>query len=85
MACVKPDGSLTALGRAVLEALVAGDGGGEVGSAAEEIVAEAVDKPLYLIRSILRELAGYGLAEPDPDGENRHRITDDGREKLDLP
>jgi hypothetical protein len=71
MACIKPDGSLTTLGRSVLEAVA--DDKGEKG------ISEAVDQPVYRIRSIMRELAQAGLVESCAQWMC---LTSDGWDKL---
>jgi DNA-binding IclR family transcriptional regulator len=53
MACVSADGTLTASGRAILEAV-------QRPASAQEVAA-ATGLPLYRIRSALRELAAAGL------------------------
>ncbi len=53
MACVSADGTLTASGRAMLEAVRA--------PASPEEVAAATGLPLYRVRGGLRELAAAGL------------------------
>jgi DNA-binding IclR family transcriptional regulator len=53
MACVSADGTLTASGRAILEAVQR--------PASVQEVAAATGLPLYRIRSALRELAAAGL------------------------
>jgi hypothetical protein len=71
VACLKPDGTLTQIGRAVLAAL------GE--SATEEAVATAVGLPLYRVRLVARALVEKGLAER---GEQGLRVTALGADKL---
>ncbi len=82
MACVKPDGSLTATGLAALRT-VAGQPG--VPSLS---VAKALGKPLFIARGILRELVTAGLLEPmaaagsvEPAAET-HRATAEGEASL---
>ncbi len=53
MACVSADGTLTASGRAMMEAVRR--------PASPEEVAEATGLPLYRVRSGLREMAAAGL------------------------
>jgi DNA-binding IclR family transcriptional regulator len=79
MACVKPDGSLTATGLAALTAVAASPG---VPALA---VAKALGKPLFIARGILRELGEAGLLEPEaaagtvePAAET-HRVTAEGQ------
>ncbi|WP_243360549.1 hypothetical protein [Fundidesulfovibrio terrae] len=71
MACVKPDGSLTRIGRAVLSAL------GELGS--EEAVSQALGLPLYRVRLVARALGDKGLVER---GDRGFRVTALGADKL---
>lgn len=71
MACVKPDGSLTLIGRAVLGALA------ERGS--PEKAAETLGLPLYRVRLVARALAEKGLVVHEERG---HRLTPLGEEKL---
>jgi DNA-binding IclR family transcriptional regulator len=53
MACVSADGTLTASGRAIFEAVRR--------PASPEQVAEATGLPLYRVRSSLREMAAAGM------------------------
>jgi hypothetical protein len=82
MACVKPDGALTATALATLEALA---GGGAVEGLA---VAKALGKPLFVARGILRELGEAGLVEKGGEAvagspaAELFRITDPGRSAL---
>lgn len=55
MACVSADGTLTASGRAILDAVRR--------PASAEEVAEATGLPLYRVRSGLREMAAGIVAE----------------------
>lgn len=71
VACVKPDGTLTELGRQGLEALTAN---GNVDSAAQ-----ATGLPLYRVRMLARALIDEGLLE---DSEGVLRPTPLGQEKL---
>jgi len=73
MACVKPDGSLTALGRQVLAALA--------GHALEEAI-QALQLPVYRVRSLARSLEEAGLVE-SVDGS--YRLTPEGETKLAAP
>ena len=70
MACVKPDGSLTALGRQVLTALA--------GHTQEEAIA-ALRLPVYRVRSLARALEEVGLVKPGQEG---YQLTPDGEAKL---
>lgn len=71
VACVKPDGTLTELGRQGLEALTAH---GNVDSAAA-----ATGLPLYRVRMLARALIDEGLLE-DAGGTLRPTLL--GQEKL---
>lgn len=73
MACVKPDGTLTELGRQGLEALTA-HGNAEAASQATGI-------PLYRMRMLARALVDEGLME---DVAGRLQPTPLGQEKLRL-
>jgi predicted Rossmann fold nucleotide-binding protein DprA/Smf involved in DNA uptake len=67
MACVRPDGSLSASGQAMLAAVR------DPATAVE--VAELTALPLYRVRSGLRELALAGLVE---EAGGRFRQTEEG-------
>jgi len=70
MACVNPDGTITASAKAILTAL---------GSATTaEQVASLAGLPLFRVRSALRELLGAGLAVLEDGG---YRLTDEGRRR----
>lgn len=71
MACVQPDGSLTAVARKVLRAI---EGGAALAEAARE-----AGVPVYRVRASLRELTEAGLVRAD--GE-RWEVTDEGRAAL---
>ena len=66
MACVSADGTLTASGRAILEAV-------QQPASAEE-VAEVTGLPLYRIRSGLREMAAAGMVTEE-SGRFSARLT----------
>lgn len=71
VACVKPDGTLTELGRQGLEALTAhGD---------TESASQATGIPLYRVRVLARALIDEGLLE---DAGGTLRPTPLGQEKL---
>jgi len=71
VACVKPDGTLTELGRQGLEALAAH---GNI-----ETAAQATGIPLYRVRMLTRALLDEGLLE---DAGGTLRPTPLGQEKL---
>lgn len=71
MACVKPNGELTELGRKALEAVLE--------PSDEQAISAAVDQPVYRVRSIMRALGENGLAEECPQG---YCATQAGRDKL---
>jgi len=72
MACVSPDGKPTESGMAMLAALNAGK------SSPEDIAAEA-GRPLFRVRSGLRELLGAGLVSES--GES-FALTEQGKAVL---
>ena len=72
MACVKPDGSLTALGRQVLSALD--------GHTAQDAV-RALQLPVYRVRSLARALEELGLVKAI---DQVYRLTPEGAVKLSL-
>ena len=74
MACIKPDGSLSAAAVDVLTAM------GE-GLIMPETIAGRVPHPLFKIRSTIRELRIGGLIEK-PDDTEHYRITALGKQKL---
>lgn len=71
MACVKPDGTLTSAGEKALAA--AREPLGDVA------LAEALGRPVFQARAIMREMKKYGFAE-ETDG--LYRVTASGEEKL---
>ena len=74
MPCVRPDGTLSGSGRAMLKA---------VGTAATaEEVASAVGLPLFRVRSGLRELVEAGLAAEEG---GRFTQTEEGIARLERP
>ena len=73
MACVKPDGTLTELGRLGLEALTA--------HGSVEAAAQAAGFPLYRVRMLARALLDEGLLE---EAGGRLQPTPLGQEKLEL-
>ena len=72
MACVNPDGTLSASARAILAALEH--------SATAELVAAETNLPLFRVRSGLRELVEAGLVAKN--GEAGYSLTDEGRKRL---
>jgi len=74
VACLNPDGTLTAIARAVLGAVEAGVSG-------EVPLAEAAGIPLWRLRASLREIGAVGLIVAMGEG---HMLTDKGREVLAL-
>jgi len=71
--CVKPDGTLTTLGRLGLTALTAHGN--------EEGAAQAMGLPLYRVRMLSRALCDEGFLE---EREGRFAPTELGRGKLRL-
>lgn len=74
MACLNPDGTLTAIARTVLGAVEGGIG-------EEEALAQAAGIPLWRLRASLREIGAVGLITAQGGG---HMLTDKGREVLAL-
>ena len=74
MACLNPDGTLTAIARAVLGAV-------ETGVIGESALAQMADIPLWRLRASLREISAVGLIQATGEG---HILTDKGREVLAL-
>ncbi len=70
MACVKPDGSLTALGRQVLTALD--------GHTVQDAVL-SLQLPVYRVRSLARALEELNLVKAD---EQVYQLTSEGQAKL---
>jgi predicted transcriptional regulator len=71
MACVNPDGTLTASALALLEILM--------DPLKPEEIALRVGQPLFKVRSSLREMSGAGLLTSDGD---HYVITAEGSERL---
>ena len=71
MACVNPDGTLTASATQLLKALTAP-------LTAEEI-SQKLQRPLFKVRSSIREMTESGLVAADGD---RFSITEEGRKKI---
>jgi len=69
MPCISPDGKPTSSGRALLSAL-------KEGSSSPEDIARKTGRPIYLVRSGLRELKIAGYVEEE--GDTRYRLTDKG-------
>ncbi|HOP05700.1 MAG TPA: hypothetical protein PLF13_00270 [candidate division Zixibacteria bacterium] len=68
MACVNPDGSISATARAMLKLLAE--------AMTPEEAAEKSGQPLFKVRSSLREMNQAGLVETD--GE-KYRVSEKGR------
>ncbi len=71
MACIKPDGTLTRPGRAMINAMLQ--------PATLEQVSRNSGLPLYRVRSVIRELLDAGLAEA---GGDLYTATGTGIKKL---
>lgn len=71
MACINPDGTLTASAKAILSALSS--------PVALEKVAKSTGLPLFRIRSSIREMLEAGLVEKE---EGKYAATKLGREKI---
>lgn len=71
MACISPDGTLTASARKILEALSS--------AATPEEIVHVTGLPLFRVRSGLREMAQAGLIE---EKEGRYVLTESGKQKL---
>ena len=71
MACVNPDGTVSASAKAILAALTQ--------AATPEQVAAAANLPLFRVRSALRELLGAGLVVLEDGG---YRLTEAGRARI---
>lgn len=66
MPCISPDGKPTSSGMALLKAV------GEGASSPEE-VSQKTGRPLYIVRSGLRELKTAGFVE---EVENKYKLTE---------
>ena len=73
MACVSPDGTLTASASAMLKRLTS--------AMTPEEIAAGINTPLFRVRSSLREMVESGLIEPVGD---KFAITDTGRQKAGI-
>jgi len=73
MACVNPDGTLSERAASVLKALLENPG------LTDQDIANIADRPLFQVRSSLRELKNAGLIE---EKEGKYYITDKGKEAL---
>ncbi|WP_156921772.1 hypothetical protein [Desulfovibrio inopinatus] len=73
MACIKPDGTLTVLARDLLEAARR--------ETDENRLVQDLSLPLYRIRSVIREMSGYGYLDSTQHGII---LTDTGLEKLEF-
>ncbi len=71
MACVNPDGTVSASAKAILAALDR--------ASAPEDVAAAANLPLFRVRSAMRELVAAGLVVATDSG---HALTPEGRRRL---
>lgn len=71
MACVNPDGSLSASARAMLEQLAQP-------MTAEQVAAESPE-PLFKVRANLRDMVEAGLVEKT---EEQYRTSELGRQKV---
>jgi len=71
MACMNPDGTITASATAILTALQS--------VATAEQVAPLAGLPLFRVRSALRELLGAGLVATE---DGRYRLTETGRARI---
>jgi predicted transcriptional regulator len=74
VACLNPDGTLTAIARSVLGAV-------EAAIVGEEALAQAAGIPVWRLRASLREIGAVGLIKSQGEG---HMLTDKGREVLAL-
>lgn len=72
MPCISPDGKPTSSGMALLRAIAEGE------SSPEE-VSQKTGRPLYIVRSGLRELKTAGFVE---EVENRYKLTDKAKSLL---
>jgi len=68
MACINPDGSLSAVAMLMLDYLLEPH--------TEQEIAQRAAQPLYRIRSSIRELKEAGMIEPAGDG---WQTTEDGK------
>jgi len=75
MACITPDGKLTERAKQILETLI------KEGCKSEEEIASLVNRPLFQVRSSIREMIEAGVLERK---EERVCITDKGREVYEL-
>ncbi len=73
MPCISPDGKPTSSGMVLLRAL-------KEGAVSPEDIAKRTGRPIYLVRSGLRELKSAGYVEEE--GENRYRLTEKGADLL---
>lgn len=71
MACINPDGTLTASAQMMLSALRT--------PATPVELAQQTERPLFRVRSTLRELAEAGLVE---ESEGRYRLTAEGAARI---
>jgi len=73
MPCIPPDVKPPSSGMVLLRAL-------EEGAVSPEDIAKRTGRPIYLVRSGLRELKSAGYVEEE--GENRYRLTEKGADLL---
>ena len=73
MPCISPDGKPTSSEMVLLRAL-------KEGAVSPEDIAKRTGRPIYLVRSGLRELKSAGYVEEE--GENRYRLTEKGADLL---
>ena len=77
MACINPDGTLSAIARRILEHLDR--------PADPSQMATQLDLPLWRVRATLREIGRAGLVvADDPDAPATFRVSDLGREALEI-
>ncbi|WP_461829255.1 HVO_A0114 family putative DNA-binding protein [Aquifex sp.] len=75
MACITPDGKLTERARQILETLL------REGCKSEEEIASLVNRPLFQVRSSIREMIEAGVLERK---EGKVCITGKGKEVYEL-
>lgn len=75
MACITPDGKLTERAKQILETLI------KEGCKSEEEIASLINRPLFQVRSSIREMVEAGVLERK---EEKVCITDKGREVYEL-
>ena len=75
MACLTPDGKLTERAKQILETLL------RKGCKTEQEVASLVNRPLFQVRSSIREMVEAGVLERK---EDKVCITEKGKEVYEL-